>query len=138
MILMDVLDHCLISARTVTTVLAAGQPDSGTSNTWQVNGNLTGAKNDGGAFDNLSNSISTTGNSLVYILMMIIGFVGVIGLGIAVIKIMVGGAQTKSEAKGSLFWILVAAVIGFGAMAIIGVAQTIGSGLLGAGSNTTP
>ncbi len=127
MFLMDLLDHCLISAGTVT-AYAVNPPDNGGEGTgWSV---MTGIQpSEGTGFSDISSKISSTGNSLVYIMMMIIGFVGVIGLGIAGIKIMVGGAATKSEAKGSLFWILVAAVIGFGAIAIIGLMQTIGSGL---------
>lgn len=94
---------------------------------WQANSITGGLVNN--AFTNVSNSIESTGNSLVYILMMIIGFVGVIGLGIAVLKIMIGNSMTKSAAKGELLWILVAGIIGFGAMSIIGLLQTIGGGL---------
>ncbi len=121
MFLTNLLDHCFISARTVTAFASEGD-----GNGWSVS---QISPSEGEGFSAISGKISSTGNSLVYIMMMIIGFVGVIGLGIAVIKIMVGGAATKSEAKGSLFWILVAAVVGFGAIAIIGLMQTIGQGL---------
>lgn len=99
-----------------------------TSSTWQVKDNITGGLQNN-SFQNLTNTVQTTGNSLVYILMMIVGFVGVIGFGIAAVKIMVGGSAAKAEAKGSVFWIVVAAIIGFGAMSIIGLLQTVGAGL---------
>ena len=98
------------------------------SSTWQVGGNITGGL-ENNSFTNITTTVQTTGNSIVYILMMVIGFVGVIGFGIAAVKIMVGGSNTKATAKGDIFWIIVAAVLGFGAMAIIGLLQTVGVGL---------
>lgn len=110
---------------------AAG--DAAAGNTFQVNnpsgGGITGSMQDGGAFGNVTTAISTGGNSLIYIVMMLVGFVGVIGIGIVSLKLMVGGAQTKGAAKGDIGWILVALLIGFGAIAIVGLVQGIASGL---------
>ena len=94
--------------------------------TWSAS-SITGAQ--GNSFNGITNTVQDAGNGLVYIVMMIIGFAGVIGLGIAVLKIMLGDSATKSQAKGALFWILVAAIIGFAAIGIIGMAQTIGQSL---------
>lgn len=96
---------------------------------FSVKGNITGDMAADGAFSTTQEAIKGAGNSVIYILMMIVGFTAVIGLLIAVMKIMVGGASTKNEAKGSLFWILIAGIIGFGAMGIVGLLQTIGLGL---------
>ena len=108
-------------------LLATGNAAAGNTGTWQANSITGGLQNN--SFNNIANTVEGTGNSLVYIMMMVIGFVGIIGLGIAVVKIMAGGSNTKAEAKGSLFWIIVAAIIGFGSIAIIGLLQTIGAGL---------
>lgn len=95
--------------------------------TWDASNGISGAASNG--FSNITGAVQNTGNGVIYIMMMLVGFVGVVGLMIAVLKIMVGGAGTKSEAKGSLFWIIVAAIIGFGAMGIIGMLQTVGLNL---------
>lgn len=117
-------------------LLAAGESEgaAGTA-TWSVT-NITGAQ--GNSFSSVTNAVQDTGNGLVYIFMMIIGFAGVIGLGIAVLKIMLGDSATKSQAKGALFWILVAAIVGFGAIGIIGMTQTIGQNLFTAANAVSP
>lgn len=91
-------------------------------------GKITGDMS-GTGFDSTTTAIENAGNSAIYIVMMIVGFTAVIGLLIAVLKIMVGGSMTKNEAKGSLFWICLAGIIGFGAIGIVGLLQTIALGL---------
>ena len=101
---------------------------------WQAN-SITGAL-ESDAFNNVSNTISQTGNSAIYLGMMIIGFLGVIGLLIACAGIMFGNSVTRSDQKTKLLWILVALIIAFGAIAIVGLAQVIGSGLFSTGTTT--
>lgn len=107
-------------------LLADGENNNTTANTWNAS-SITGEKGNG--FENFSNSIQAGGNSIVYILMMIVGFGLVIGLIVAALKIALGGSATKTDGKGSLLWILVAGIIAFGAMGIVGAIQAVGSGL---------
>lgn len=107
-------------------ILLADGENNTTANTWNAS-SITGEKGNG--FDNFSNSIQAGGNSIVYILMMIVGFGLVIGLIVAALKIALGGSATKTDGKGSLLWILVAGIIAFGAMGIVGAIQAVGSGL---------
>ncbi len=91
-------------------------------------GSITGEMS-GDGFSSTTEALENAGNSAVYIGMMIVGFIAVIGLLIAVLKIMVGGSMQKNEAKGSLFWICVAGIVGFGAIGIVGLLQTVGQSL---------
>ena len=130
MLIVDMIDNFALTIRNgisfgIIQAFAENEPKSGTGNTFDAGTAITGGTSE--AFGNLNNNIQDAGNGMVYIMMMLIGFIGVIGLGIAAIKVMVGGAATKSEAKGSLFWILVALIVGFGAIAIVGTLQTVGN-----------
>lgn len=132
--MMDSAAIALMNARALAmSGLGTAGGEGGAGNTFQVNnssgGGITGSMQDDGAFGNVTTAISTGGNSLIYIVMMLVGFVGVIGIGIVSLKLMVGGAQTKGAAKGDIGWILVALLIGFGAIAIVGLVQGIASGL---------
>lgn len=89
---------------------------------------ITGA--DTGMLSDVTSKVRDAGNSAIYLVMTIIGIVGVLGLGVAVLKIIFGGASTKSDAKGQLIWILIACIIGFGALAIVGMCKTISENLL--------
>lgn len=101
---------------------------------WQAN-SITGAL-ESDAFNNVSNTISQTGNSAIYLGMMIIGFLGVIGLLIACAGIMFGNSMMRSEQKTKLLWIFVALILAFGAISIVGLTQVIGSGLFSTGTTT--
>lgn len=107
-------------------LLADGENSTNAVNTWNAS-SITGAKGNG--FENFSNSIEAGGNSIVYIMMMFVGFGLVIGLIVAAIKIALGGSAAKTEGKGSLLWILIAGIIAFGAIGIVGAVQAVGSGL---------
>lgn len=107
-------------------LLADGENSTNAVNTWNAS-SITGAKGNG--FENFSNSIEAGGNSIVYIMMMFVGFGLVIGLIVAAIKIALGGSTAKTEGKGSLLWILIAGIIAFGAIGIVGAVQAVGSGL---------
>lgn len=107
-------------------LLADGENNTNAVNTWNAS-SITGAKGNG--FENFSNSIEAGGNSIVYIMMMFVGFGLVIGLIVAAIKIALGGSTAKTEGKGSLLWILIAGIIAFGAIGIVGAVQAVGSGL---------
>ena len=107
-------------------LLADGENNTNAVNTWNAS-SITGAKGNG--FENFSNSIEAGGNSVVYIMMMFVGFGLVIGLIVAAIKIALGGSAAKTEGKGSLLWILIAGIIAFGAIGIVGAVQAVGSGL---------
>lgn len=91
---------------------------------------ITGAKS-GSDFDNITTSIENGGNNIIYIMMMVGGFIAAIGLGVAFIKIMAGGSVTKSEAKSQLLWIIGAGIGIFAVVGIVGVLYSIGSGLFG-------
>ena len=101
-------------------ILLADGENNTAVNTWNAKGN---------GFENFSNSIEAGGNSIVYIMMMFVGFGLVIGLIVAAIKIALGGSTAKTEGKGSILWILIAGIIAFGAIGIVGAVQAIGSGL---------
>jgi len=107
-------------------ILLADGENNTAVNTWNAT-SITGAKGNG--FENFSNSIEAGGNSIVYIMMMFVGFGLVIGLIVAAIKIALGGSTAKTEGKGSILWILIAGIIAFGAIGIVGAVQAIGSGL---------
>ena len=107
-------------------LLADGENNTNAVNTWNAS-SITGAKGNG--FENFSNSIEAGGNSIVYIMMMFVGFGLVIGLIVAAIKIALGGSTAKTEGKGSLLWILIAGIIAFGAIGFVGAVQAVGSGL---------
>jgi len=106
---------------------AAENGDAG-ANTFDA-GSISGELAADSPFGNVTTAISQGGNSLVYIIMMLVGFCGVVGIGITALKLMVGGGATKSNAKGEIGWILVGLAIGFGAMAIVGLVQGVANGL---------
>ncbi len=129
MLIVDMIDNFALAIRNGISFgiiqAFAENSDKKSAGTFDAGSMINGETSE--AFGNLNNNIQSAGNGMVYIMMMLIGFIGVIGLGIAAIKVMVGGAATKSEAKGSLFWILIALIVGFGAIAIVGTLQTVGN-----------
>lgn len=73
----------------------------------------------------LSDTVEKTGNGFIYIAITIIAVLAVLALIIAAGKVMVGSAVQKSEGKNSLFWVIIAAVIAFGAIGIITLAAAM-------------
>ena len=136
MSLVNMMDMAAIRLMNVPALLATGTEDAAESagNTFQVtgdNGLITGALSEEAGFGNVTTAMTTGGNAVVYILKMAAGFCGVVGFIIAGIKLMLGGAGTKVDAKGSLGWIVVGGIVCFGSIAIIGLIQGISTGLFG-------
>lgn len=142
MSLMNVLDTAamvVLNSRSI--ILASnagtGEGENASGSTFDASSGITGEIATDGPFGNVTTAISDGGNSLVYIIMMLVGFCGVIGFGITALKLMVGGSATKSGAKGEIGWIMVGLALGFGAMAIVGLVQGVASGLF-SGETVTP
>lgn len=81
-------------------------------------------------FDELTNTVQETGNSM-YKLVMAVGVVGVLlAVVICGLLIAVGtNANKRSEHIGHLVMIMVGGILIFGAVAIVGMLQTIGGNI---------
>jgi len=107
---------------------------SGTFNTSTITGQQSGS-----GFNGIANSISAGGNNIIFILVTIAAFCGVVGLIVTFIKMMAGGSATKSEAKGNLVIIVFAIIGAFAAMGAVKLLYDIGNGLFtttGSNANT--
>lgn len=125
---MNVLDTAILGAKTMLIMVANGTgtgtgSGSGSSVGTDVMTKITGAQDPN--MGTISTSIENTGNGLIYIGMTLVAVIGVLALLLAAGKIMLGGAVQKSEGKNSLFWVILAAVVAFGAIGIIALAATM-------------
>lgn len=121
---MNVLDTAILGAKTTLIMVANGTgTGSGSSVGTDVMTKITGAQDPN--MGTISTSIENTGNGLIYIGMTLVAVIAVLALLLASGKIMLGGAVQKSEGKNSLFWVILAAVVAFGAIGIIALAATM-------------
>lgn len=121
---MNVLDTVIFKARTTLIMVANGTgTGSGSSVGTDVMTRITGAQDPN--MGTISTSIENTGNGLIYISMTIIAVLAVLALLLASGKIMLGGSVLKAEGKSSLVWVILAAVVAFGAIGIIAMTATM-------------
>ena len=81
----------------------------------------------------LTNTVSDAGNGVIFIVSLLLAFVAIIGLILVVLKGIIGGSQAQAEAKTGIPRVIIYAIIGFGAAAIIGFAATFAKTLFSAG-----
>lgn len=94
---------------------------------------ITG-KQYGTDFNNITQSIQSGGNNIIYIMLLIAAFMGAGGLIFAFIKIMGGGGSTVSESKDKLIWTVIAIIGAFAAVGSIAVLHSIGTNLFSSGA----
>lgn len=110
------------------TVFASGKPESGAktqpdySYDWITDGG-------NGTFDSLTNTVKQTGGSF-YQLLMAIGVIGLMAIIIiCALRLAAAGSGKRAEALEQIIWVVVAGVILFGVVSIIGIVGTIGANL---------
>lgn len=110
------------------TVFASGEPESGAktqpdySYDWITDGG-------NGTFDSLTNTVKQTGGSF-YQLLMAIGVIGLMAIIIiCALRLAAAGSGKRAEALEQIIWVVVAGVILFGVVSIIGIVGTIGANL---------
>lgn len=110
------------------TVFASEKPESGAktqpdySYDWITDGG-------NGTFDSLTNTVKQTGGSF-YQLLMAIGVIGLMAIIIiCALRLAAAGSGKRAEALEQIIWVVVAGVILFGVVSIIGIVGTIGANL---------
>lgn len=89
---------------------------------------------DGGMLGDLTNTVSSAGNSIVFILMMIGGFVGVIAVIVVGIKLSAGAPDTKASTKKELLPLFIGLFLIFAAIFIVGAVQTFSMAVFNGGN----
>lgn len=110
------------------TAFASGESESGAktqpdySYDWITDGG-------NGTFDSLTNTVKQTGGSF-YQLLMAIGVIGLMAIIIiCALRLAAAGSGKRAEALEQIIWVVVAGVILFGVVSIIGIVGTIGANL---------
>ena len=83
------------------------------------------------AFSGLEDKVQTIGSGSYRLVTLAMIFLFLCGFGVAMIKLFFSNGATRQESKSDVIWKVVAAILGFAVVGLIGVLAGVGKGLFG-------